>query len=61
MVRVDAELMRQALLNLLLNGMQAMPAGGAMRVTMRREHQFAVVEVADQGEGIPAELVTAYL
>ena len=32
MVRVDAELMQQALLNLLLNGMQAMPAGGAMRV-----------------------------
>ena len=28
MVRVDAELVRQALLNLLLNGMQAMPEGG---------------------------------
>ncbi len=28
MVRVDAELMRQALLNLILNGMQAMPNGG---------------------------------
>ena len=46
MVRVDAELMRQALLNLVLNGMQAMPAGGWMRVAMRREHQFAVVEVS---------------
>ena len=37
MVRVDAELMQQAVLNLLLNGMQAMPGGGAMRVTVRRE------------------------
>ena len=57
MVRVDAELMQQAVLNLLLNGMQAMPEGGAMRVTMRREQQFAVVEVIDEGEGIPAELL----
>ncbi len=57
MVRVDAELMQQALLNLLLNGMQAMPGGGALRVTMRREGPFAVVEVADEGEGIPVEVL----
>jgi signal transduction histidine kinase len=57
MVRADAELMQQAVLNLLLNGMQAMPGGGAMRVNMRREHQFAVVEVGDAGEGIPPELL----
>ncbi len=56
-VRVDAELMRQALLNLMLNGMQAMTSGGTMRVTIRREHPFAVVEVTDEGEGIPAELL----
>jgi signal transduction histidine kinase len=57
MVRVDAELMRQALLNLMLNGMQAMTSGGKMRVTIRRDHSFAVVEVADEGEGIPPELL----
>jgi len=57
MVRADAELMQQAVLNLLLNGMQAMPAGGALRVSMRREHQFAVVEVIDEGEGIPPEVL----
>jgi len=57
MVRVDAQLMQQALLNLLLNGMQAMPEGGAMVVRMRRDHQFAVVEVIDEGEGIPPELL----
>ena len=57
MVRVDAQLMQQALLNLLLNGMQAMPEGGAMVVRLRREHQFAVVEVIDEGEGIPPELL----
>ncbi len=56
-VRVDAELMQQALLNLLLNGMQAMAQGGTMRVAMRREHGFGVVEVIDEGEGIPEELL----
>lgn len=56
-VRVDGELMRQALLNLLLNGMQAMPSGGQMVVTVRREQHYAIVEVADNGEGIPAELL----
>jgi len=57
MVRVDGELMQQALLNLLLNGMQAMRGGGAMQVRLRREHQSAVVEVADEGEGIPPEVL----
>ena len=57
MVRVDSELMQQALLNLLLNGMQAMADGGTMRIVIRREHQFAVVEVVDEGEGIPADVL----
>lgn len=57
MVRVDGELMQQALLNLLLNGMQAMRGGGAMHVRLRKEHQMAVVEVADEGEGIPPEVL----
>ncbi len=57
MVRVDAELIRQAFLNLLLNGMQAMPDGGTMRVTLCRDHQFAVVEIQDDGIGIPVHLL----
>ena len=57
MVRVDAELIRQALLNLLLNGMQAMPDGGMIHVLLHRDHQFAVVEIQDEGIGIPAHLL----
>jgi signal transduction histidine kinase len=53
LVRVDAELMRQAFLNLLLNAMQAMPSGGLVRVSLRRDQRFAVVEIADNGSGIP--------
>jgi signal transduction histidine kinase len=56
-VRMDAELVRQALLNLMLNGMQAMPRGGRLWVRVRREHQVAVLEVMDEGDGIPAELL----
>ena len=56
-VRVDAELLRQALLNLMLNGMQAMPRGGRLWVKIRRDHQAAVLEVMDEGEGIPGELL----
>lgn len=59
MVRVDAELMRQALLNLLLNAMQAMGGAvdGVVRVSLRREQRMAVVEIADNGTGIPASLL----
>ena len=56
-VRVDAELLRQALLNLLLNAMQAMPSGGMVRLTVRRDQRLAVVEIADSGVGIPAALL----
>jgi len=57
MVRVDPELIQQALLNLLLNGMQAMPQGGALQVRIRNEPPYVAVEVSDEGEGIPAELL----
>ena len=56
-VRVDAELIRQALLNLVLNAMQAMPGGGKLRVTVTRQQKFALVEVADNGTGIPASVL----
>lgn len=56
-VRVDAELIRQAVLNLLLNGMQAMPDGGTLTVNIRRDYQFGVVEISDEGVGIPAEVM----
>ncbi len=55
--RVDAGLMQQALLNLVLNGMQAMSGGGNMRISIRREHHFAVVQVADAGAGIAEDVL----
>lgn len=57
MVRIDGELLRQALLNLLLNAMQAMPNGGVVRASVRRDQRVAVVEIQDSGVGIPAHLL----
>ena len=57
MVRADGELLRQALLNLVLNGSQAMPQGGTLRIGLRRDEDTAIVEVADEGEGIAPELM----
>ena len=56
-VRVDADLIQQAILNVLLNAMQAMPEGGPVQVILRRDGQNAVLEITDKGEGIPPELL----
>ena len=57
MARVDGELMQQALLNLVLNGMQSMRDGGILRLGLRRERGDVVILVADEGEGIPEEVL----
>ena len=52
---VDRDLIKQALLNLVLNGCQAMPSGGELRVTPRAFPHRLELEIADQGTGIPPE------
>jgi PAS domain S-box-containing protein len=54
--RVDADLVKQALLNIVLNGVQAMPGGGTLLLACRRDGESALISAADQGPGIPAEL-----
>jgi signal transduction histidine kinase len=52
-LRVDRDLIKQALLNLVLNGCQAMPNGGELRVKPQARAKTVEVEIADQGVGIP--------
>jgi signal transduction histidine kinase len=52
---LDRDLMKQALLNLVLNGCQAMPKGGELTVTTRAIPNALVLEIADTGVGIPAD------
>src|ERR1700676_587919 len=55
MVRVDSDLMKQAILNLVLNGMQSMTAGGMLTLKARRDDEMILAEGQDQGCGIPPE------
>jgi signal transduction histidine kinase len=55
-VRVDVDVMKQAILNVIINGMQAMPKGGTLTISARREEDSIITEIRDQGVGIPHEL-----
>ena len=81
MANVDADLLKQAALNVIQNGAQAMPEGGRLEVALEEDFsagngslpqarqngvdgartghtapRFAVLRIADEGEGIPAEI-----
>jgi len=56
LVRVDADLVKQAVLNLVLNGVQAMAQGGTLTLASCREGDNIRTEVRDQGSGIPPEM-----
>ena len=55
MVKVDTDFIKQAMLNVVLNGVQAMPNGGKLTVSARREEDMVVTEIRDQGGGIPPD------
>ena len=52
-MRADADLIKQALLNVVLNGVQAMSDGGVLNMARSRDETAATIEVRDQGTGIP--------
>lgn len=55
-VIADRVLLQQVLMNLMLNGMEAMSErGGELKITTRCEGEEAMVSVSDTGEGIPAD------
>ncbi|MEZ5362945.1 MAG: ATP-binding protein [Bryobacterales bacterium] len=51
----DATLIESAVLNLLLNGREAMTDGGVLRIQTAAEDGFARITVSDDGSGIPPE------
>ncbi len=57
MVVVDPRLIKQTILNLLINALHAMPNGGELILTAGTTENSAVVDVIDTGSGIPAEAI----
>jgi signal transduction histidine kinase len=55
-VRIDRDLLKQAILNIVVNAMQAMPEGGELRFDSIAGEEFAEIRISDTGAGIPAEL-----
>jgi signal transduction histidine kinase len=67
---IDGDLVKQALLNVIQNGAQAMPEGGKLEVTLHGEQKFpangdrfavqgskeAIISIRDQGPGIPDDI-----
>ncbi len=56
-VRVDADMIQQALLNVLLNGAQAMAEGGDLNISLRQNPHDASLKIRDQGCGIPRDIL----
>ena len=55
-VRVDRDLFKQAVLNIVVNAIQAMPQGGELRFETSADSDTAEIRISDTGAGIPPEL-----
>ena len=55
-VECDPEQLRQVLLNLCMNSMQAAKGGGAVEITASASGPATVISVADNGPGMPPEI-----
>ena len=56
-VQFDPLLLRQVLLNIAKNGIEAMPAGGTLTFTSGRDNERVLVRISDSGEGIPPAII----
>jgi signal transduction histidine kinase len=55
-VNVDTDLLKQAVLNVVQNGAQAMPDGGKLEIVLEDDGKTALLRIADDGPGIPEEI-----
>jgi signal transduction histidine kinase len=56
MVRGDSQRLQQMIMNLVLNGVQAMPEGGVLQVSVHCAAGHATLRFVDNGPGIPIPL-----
>ena len=56
-VEVDTDQIRQVLVNMFMNALQAMPAGGKLTIAARSRDNLLEVKVTDTGYGIPEDKI----
>lgn len=56
--RCDPDQFKQALLNVMLNAVEAIGEDGAVTIRARREHRTVMVEITDTGPGIAPDALT---
>ncbi|TKJ36378.1 MAG: two-component sensor histidine kinase [Planctomycetes bacterium B3_Pla] len=53
--KVDADMLKQVILNLFINAQQAMSSGGELMVRTNRQDRDVIIEISDTGSGIPSD------
>jgi len=53
-IRADRDMLRRAILNLILNALDVMPGGGLLTITVCPSAEGIEIEVGDSGPGLPA-------
>ncbi len=56
-VKADKVLLRQALTNLFVNAVEAMPQGGSLEIDLGSRHSKAEIIIRDTGAGIPEDVI----
>lgn len=53
---IDADLIKQALLNIVVNAIEAMPGGGTLRIQSDVRGDYGEIRISDSGPGIPLDV-----
>lgn len=57
MATVDGKAIERVIENLVINALEAMPEGGSLMISTRRDQEHAIISVADTGKGMTEEFM----
>jgi signal transduction histidine kinase len=55
--RIDSNLIKQAILNVIINAEQAMENGGELMIRTSRDKKYIQIDITDTGTGIPKDII----
>lgn len=56
--KIDGDMLKQAILNLLINARDAMPSGGELMIRTEKKDNDAIIRISDTGTGIAPDKLT---